>query len=700
MLSDIKFSYPSWFLLLCLLLGLIYAAALYMRDRRFDESPKWSRWLMATLRTVTVTSIATLLLAPLVRTTTEEIKQPVVVIAQDASQSIASGMEDTDQQAVLQRIEDLSTELAKAYEVRHLTIGDQVQEGKVDSFAAKVTNLSAALEYIDDNYVDQNLGAVILATDGIYNEGKNPIYTRTELTSPLYIVAQGDTSVRRDLSIKNIFANKISYLGDKFAIQVDVTATNARGANSTLSVRKVTSSGSVKQHSETIRVSKNSYYTTSEIEISADQVGVVKYRVALTPIDNEISTANNYKDIYIEVLDARQKILLLAHAPHPDLSALKSLISNNKNYEAEIRFVQDNDYKVSEYNMVILHNLPSAKYDIASVKAELDRRRIPRLYMVGAQTEATLLNRQQEVVRLTANTRTVEQVQAQMVSNFNSFTISDKLTRAIPTFPPLVAPFGEYTDPLGSNVLLRQTIKDIDTDYPLLAFRDGSGYKTGVWVGEGLWKWRLFNYVQTENYDMVQELVNKMIQFLSTKEDKRKFRASASKNLYKENEDVLFDAQLFNDNYEMINTPDVFLTIKNSDSKEYDYTLTRTSNYYALNAKLLAPGKYSYVASTNFDGKPYEQKGYFSVEDIQLELYDLTARHGLLRSLSNKYGGKVVLPTETSELVADLTADNKLKPVVYPTTKTKSVINFRWLFGLLLAMLSLEWFLRRYMGNY
>jgi len=699
-LSDIKFSYPSWFLLLCLLLGLIYAAALYMRDRRFDESPKWSRWLMATLRTVTVTSIATLLLAPLVRTTTEEIKQPVVVIAQDASQSIASGMEDTDQQAVLQRIEDLSTELAKAYEVRHLTIGDQVQEGKVDSFAAKVTNLSAALEYIDDNYVDQNLGAVILATDGIYNEGKNPIYTRTELTSPLYIVAQGDTSVRRDLSIKNIFANKISYLGDKFAIQVDVTATNARGANSTLSVRKVTSSGSVKQHSETIRVSKNSYYTTSEIEISADQVGVVKYRVALTPIDNEISTANNYKDIYIEVLDARQKILLLAHAPHPDLSALKSLISNNKNYEAEIRFVQDNDYKVSEYNMVILHNLPSAKYDIASVKAELDRRRIPRLYMVGAQTEATLLNRQQEVVRLTANTRTVEQVQAQMVSNFNSFTISDKLTRAIPTFPPLVAPFGEYTDPLGSNVLLRQTIKDIDTDYPLLAFRDGSGYKTGVWVGEGLWKWRLFNYVQTENYDMVQELVNKMIQFLSTKEDKRKFRASASKNLYKENEDVLFDAQLFNDNYEMINTPDVFLTIKNSDSKEYDYTLTRTSNYYALNAKLLAPGKYSYVASTNFDGKPYEQKGYFSVEDIQLELYDLTARHGLLRSVSNKYGGKVVLPTETSELVADLTADNKLKPVVYPTTKTKSVINFRWLFGLLLAMLSLEWFLRRYMGNY
>lgn len=700
MLSDIKFSYPTWFLLLCVLLGLAYAAALYLRDRRFDESPKWSRWAMALMRTLAVTGIATLLLSPLVRTTTEEIKQPIVVIAQDASQSVTAGLDAEVLTDARQQLTDLSDELAQTYDVRHITIADQVQEGTVDSFTANVTNLSAALQYIDDNYADQNLGAVIMATDGIYNEGKNPLYTRTELTSPLYIVAQGDTSVRRDLSIKNIFANKISYLGDKFTIQVDVAASNANASSSTLRVSKISETGTVKQHSEAIRINSDNYYTTKEIQISADQVGVNRYRVSLSPVSNEVSTANNYKDIYVEVLDARQKVLLLAHAPHPDLSALKSLISNNKNYEAEVKFVQDNDYVLAQYDMVVLHNLPSAKYDIASVKAELDRRRTPRLYIVGAQTEPILLNRQQEVVRVNATARSTEQVQVHMASNFNSFTISDKLTRTLRTFPPLVAPFGEYTDPLGANVLLQQSIKDIETDYPQLAFRDGAGYKTGVWVGEGIWKWRLFNFVQTENYDMVQELVNKAIQYLSTKEDKRKFRASSSKNLYKENEDVLFDAQLFNDNYELINTPDVFITIKNSEQKEYKYTMSRTNNYYSLNARLLAPGKYSYVATTNFDGKPYEQKGYFSVEDIQLELYDLTARHGLLRSLSNKYGGQVVLPTESSQLAALLTGDNKLKPVVYPTTRTKSVISFKWLFWLLLALLSLEWFLRRYMGNY
>jgi len=295
--------------------------------------------------------------------------------------------------------------------------------------------------------------------------------------------------------------------------------------------------------------------------------------------------------------------------------------------------------------MVILHNLPSNGVDIAPVLSEMNRKRMPRLYIVGSQTDLNQINSAQEIISVTGNGKNLEDVQASVVTNFNSFTLSDQLIRSIKGFPALVAPFGEYKDPLGSNVLLKQRIKDIDTPYPLLSFREGGGFKTGVFVGEGVWKWRLFNFIQTENYDMIEELINKTVQYVSTKEDKRKFRASASKNLYKENEDILFDAQLYNDNYEMVNEPDVFVVVKNRDNKEFKFTASRTNNYYTLNANLLPPGKYSYEANTNFNGDALSQKGYFSVQDIQLELYDLTARHGLLKSLSNKYGGEVVLPT-------------------------------------------------------
>lgn len=699
MLSEIKFSYPTWFLLLCLLLGLVYAAALYYKDNRFAESPRWSSILMAILRTLAVSSIAALLLAPVVKSITEEIKQPIIVVAQDMSQSVISGL-DAEQIAQQSKyINDLTAALAGSYEVKQLTIGDQVTEGVVDSFTTKITNLSNALEYIDDNYGDQNLGAIIMSTDGIYNEGKNPIYTNTNITAPLYIVAQGDTSIRRDLAIKNVFANKIAYLGDKFSIQIDVSAVNADGMSSNLLVTKTTDGQSKKLHSENISIKKDNFFTTIEVVISADQVGVNKYRIALTPVSNEVSKANNYKDIYVEVLDARQKILLLANAPHPDLAAFKNIITKNKNYEAEIKFVQDGDVTVRNYDMVILHNLPSEKHDITAVVAELDKRRTPRLYVVGAQTNLQRLNAQQGLISVSGSGINTENVQARILPNFSSFTISENLSRTIKNFPPLIAPFGEYKDPLGGNVLMKQVVQDVETSYPMLSFSDKQGYKMGVLVGEGIWKWRLYNYVQSENYDLVEELINKTIQYIATKEDKRKFRTSTSKNLYKENEDIIFDGQLYNDNYEMVNTPDVFVNVRNAD-KEYKFTMSRSNNFYTLNANLLPPGKYSYEAATNFDGEALSQKGYFSVEDIQLELYDLTARHGLLRSLSNKYGGKVVLPAQAESLVASLTGENKLKPTVYPTTRTKSVINFKWLFWILLTMLCGEWFLRRYMGNY
>ncbi|MBK8388017.1 MAG: hypothetical protein IPL23_01455 [Saprospiraceae bacterium] len=86
-------------------------------------------------------------------------------------------------------------------------------------------------------------------------------------------------------------------------------------------------------------------------------------------------------------------------------------------------------------------------------------------------------------------------------------------------------------------------------------------------VGEGIWKWRMQDMIDFKNADLSGELINKTIQYLSVKDDKRKFRVNTSKNLYKENETVLFDAQLYNDAFEMINTPDVQLTLNNQAGK-------------------------------------------------------------------------------------------------------------------------------------
>ena len=45
----------------------------------------------------------------------------------------------------------------------------------------------------------------------------------------------------------------------------------------------------------------------------------------------EFTKKNNQIDIYFEVIEVRQKIAILASAPHPDIKALIASLSGNEN---------------------------------------------------------------------------------------------------------------------------------------------------------------------------------------------------------------------------------------------------------------------------------------------------------------------------------------------------------------------------------
>ncbi len=673
---------------------------MYFRDKRFsDYNPIFTK-ILGILRTLSVTLIALLLLSPFVKTITEDTKTPLIIIASDKSESIKEGEKNETIDLYKNNLLALDKAFEGKYDVKYLNFGSEVNTEKLDSFNAKSTNISKLFQYITDNYSDQNLGAVIMGTDGIYNEGNNPLYTDNKFNAPLYTVALGDTTQKKDLYFLNVLHNKIAYLGDKFSIQVDVSAFNCIGSTTTLTLEMVSGAQSKKIAQENIPIGTNSFFTTKTFLVDANQSGVIRYRVRLSAVNGEFNLNNNVKEFFIEILDARQKILLLANAPHPDLAALKSIITSNKNYEADIAFIGDLKENIAKYNLVILHNLPSETSDITGVLSQLDKNSIPRIFIVGLQTSLNKFNKSQDVIQINGNSKNNEEIQAEFNNGFTLFTTSENLKNKLKTFPPLVTPFGEYKAGASTNIYLYQNIKKIKTNYPLISFGENNGVKTSVITGEGIWKWRLFDFLQHKNYELTTELINKTVQVTSVKSDKRKFRANTSKNLYKENESILFDAQLYNDSYEMINEPDVKLVIKDESNKEYAYTFSKTQNYYSLDADLFPQGSYSYTASTTYNGKVQSTSGRFNVESIQLEQYDLTARHSLLKELSEKYNGKMYYPATMQELGKVILSNETIKPVMFESSSTKSIINIKWIFFLLLALLSIEWFMRRYFGNY
>lgn len=677
-------------MIFCILLGVVYAIILYLRDKRFTEHQNWKIWGLGFLRFLAVSSISFLLLGPLLKVNNQQVKDPVVVLMQDNSESL------NKEQSILPSLKE---KLSNAYQTDAFHFSTTIESELTDTLNGATTNLSSVFSFIDETYANQNLGAVVIETDGIFNEGSNPIYQNIGFTAPVYFIAKGDTTQKKDVKITQVYHNNIAYLGDKFIVNVDVSAYNFSAASTSIVLKKLGPNPKTID-TQKININKKNYFTTVSFEVPADETGVIPYQIQVNSLRDEFSIVNNTRKFYVDILDARQKILILANAPHPDLAAIKKSISTNKNYEVDVAMVSKLEKVISSFDLVIFHNLPSDTYNIDEELNVLKSRNIPQLFIAGSQINTSKFNQLQDVVTISANTDSDNIVQATTVDDFKLWEQSDELKSLVKYFPPLTTKFGKFNAGANSTPLFNQRIGDLDTDYPLWLVYNQSGVKQAVIAGEGLWNWRLFNYLQHKRFDEFDELIGKTVQYITLKEDKRKFKVSASNNLYQSYDRVVFTAELYNDSYEKVNESDVQLTVKNQGGQSYEFTFSKVNDYYEFDAGTFPPGNYTFSGNTSYNGKPLNSSGKFSVQDVKLELSNTTADHNVLRNIVAKMGGDVFYEQDAERLFEKISQTKNLKPIVYNSQKTESALNLKWILFLLVGLLILEWFLRRLMGNY
>lgn len=704
-LNNISFEqYPIGYLLFCLLAGLAYSAILYFRDKNYSEiatQQRWVLWLMSLLRFLAVSTIAFLLLAPLIRNKFTEIIKPLIIVAQDNSESLAKNFGNADSSRYRQQLQQLASDLSADYTVQTYNFGGDTKEGLRFDYTAKTTDIAQCLDQITNAYTNQNVGAIVLATDGIYNQGNNPLYTNTKANIPIYAIALGDTTPRRDVLVAKVLHNRIAYLGDKFTLRADVAARNCSGSNTILTVYKGDQNGT-KVFSKPITIKNNNFVQTEDIVLEASSPGIVQYTVQVQPVKDEITTQNNTQTVYIEVIDSRRKVLILADSPHPDIAAIRQALEANKNYETTAAFADKFNTPIRNFDMVILHGLPSQKYNITDIISQIKAASLPVWYVLSTQTSVPLFNSAQNLLQINGSGAAANDVKAiASADNIDIFTVDNAMLQTLQELPPLAAPFGEYKAGANAQTLLKQKIGTVSTQYPLLTIeQSANSNKTAVLCGEGFWRWRIYDFKKDQSHEATNELVSKVAQYLSAKNDKRKFRVSTPKALYYETEQIIFDAELYNDSYERVNTPEVSLTVYNAAGKAFPFVMNRTSNAYTLNAGFLPIGKYTYEASTTYNNTPYKASGSFSVVAIQLETLQTAANHSLLFSLAQQFGGEVVYPDSVSTLLQQIKTKEEIKPVLYNTYKTQPIINLRWLLAAIIAFLGLEWFLRKYLGGY
>lgn len=683
-------------IVLCLLAGLLYAGILYYRNPLLKDVPRVLRVLLFTFRFLLSAFICFYLLDPMIRLIRRETEKPMVIVAIDNSASLTSSKDSMYYwEKFPGDVRDLLASLSEKFDTATYTFGDKTRNGLEFTFSDKVTDMASLFTELDNRLTNRNIGAVILASDGIYNRGSNPLYSKTGIKAPIFSLALGDSTVRKDLLVRDVAHNRYAYLGNSFPLEVFVDARQLKGASSVLTVSR---NGKV-LFSEKIGIPAGSFSKNFPVMLDADQPGLHRYRIALSPVEGDLNLKNNFRDIFIEVLDSRQKILLLAQSPHPDINALRSAIERNKNYEVEVSTIEEFSKGFEAFNLVVLHQLPASNITFNKKLDPLWLSNLPVLFITGTQTDVVGLAKLNAGVKIPEHRNKSNEVMLHPAAGFSLFEVSPEAKNLFRKFPPLTAPFGTYKVSPSCVPLYNQRIGMVNTTNPAWAFADLNGRKTGLITGEGIWKWRLFEMAETGDTRHFDELVAKTVQYLAVKADKSLFRVYG-KSDFPENESVEFNAEVYNKTYELINESEVTMVISNEEGKKYDFTFTPNGKSYRLNAGILPPGNYRYEARTKSGDEILTARGQFSITAIVLEQVNTTADHQLLYALSQKYKGELLYPSDMNKLPEMLSAREDVKTITYTHKQLSELIHIRWFFFILLSMLALEWVVRKQQGMY
>lgn len=689
-------SYSLWLAPLCIALGITGAWFLY---RHAAGQHGWSMrlvWALGTIRALVLALLAFFLLEPMVRIFLREVRKPVIVIAHDGSSSLlAAGDTVALRTAYRPALEALREKLGKDHEVRGFTYGGDLREGIDFAQQEGRTDIDRVFREVYDRFAGPDLGAVIIDGDGIYNTGRDPRLSAERLGVPVFAIALGDTTVRPDLVLRNVDHNRITYLGNEFPVVARVDARHFDGRRTRVAVLR----DGKELVGKDLQVNGDPSVTEIPFLVKADRPGLQRLVVRVAVQEGEASRENNEQTVYVDVLDDRQKILVLAQGPHPDVAALRESLDALEGYGTEVAYAAGYQGTPEDYDLIILHQLPSSYAMIQPVLKRIAEKNIPTWTILGQNTDFNQVNALDGGVAIENGQRMTNDAQAGMNPDFALFTFDAEDARAFERFPPLQVPIGTYELGRGASALMFQKVGVVKTRYPLMVLQPQGERHSATLCGEGLWRWRLADQQLSGGHAHFDRFVHKTVAYLALKQDKSRFRVRHAQE-FAQGEKVIIEAELYNASYEPVNMPEASIALKDESGKDLAYTFSRKGTGYMLEAGTLPPGRYTWKAGTTLDGERLTSTGEFLVKELVTERLSTVADHGLWAGISARTLGVMVHADELDKLVEAIGAQRTIVPRSYAHASFSDLIGLPWLFFLLLALLTVEWAVRRRSGTY
>ena len=551
----------------------------------------------------------------------------------------------------------------------------------------------------------------MLATDGNYTEGRNPLNELENLSLPVFTAGVGDTIRQKDLLVDRVFTNAIAYAGSTVPVEAYLRSFGYRNQRVEVAVHE--GKEVVGRAPVLLDAGKTEYPV--RFSIPAGEEGVHKYVVSVGGLPGELTRENNSQTFFLRVLKSKIRVVMFAGAPFPDVSALRQAIAEDPQMEVRTfvqksagAFVGDapSQAVIDSADCVLFAGFPStltSERTTAQLLAAMRRSKKPLFYVHGKSVDHAKLRAFDEFLPFTVSppNQAEDPVFPSVPERMKAHPLvsgerGDVTPESWERLPPVYKMRTVFQARPGSDVLAFARINTVTLPEPLVLTRSLRGFKSFAITGHGIYRWRLMSQGSPATEKFFAALVSNAVRWLTTRDNEKPVRVNPTKDIFTTAEGVAFRAEVYDDQLRPVDNAEVSVQYS-AGQESHTMALEPIGNgrYEGADGPVPA-GDYEFRASAKSgDRNLGADGGKFSVGPVNVEFLATTMNRQLLEQLAGQSNGAFYPIADGERLWKDIAEKVKLAPRDEITRREIEMWNFGWLGGILVLLFAGEWFLRK-----
>ncbi|MBU2491149.1 MAG: VWA domain-containing protein [Bacteroidetes bacterium] len=702
---NIDFTFDPLFIIPGILILVAYTIFIYKYT--IPQVSPFKRYFLLSVRTITLVLILTVIFEPVITIKYEEEENPKNFVFIDESRSIVN----LDSSAQAEIIKNIASELYENLnnETRFYTFSsnvDSLAPTRINDleFRGGLTNLNSVIDFL--NKKKENIASALIISDGIITEGSSPVYNAEKLSYPVFTIGVGDTTERNDIIINKVLRNDFIYAGKTTTMSANIVNKGFEGNNTTVSFfenNKLIEQKKIELSSSGIN--------TADFNYTPLLPGEKKIRIEVSASEGEATYANNGSSFFINVLDNKVKILLVAGAPSEDLSFIKNSLKSDDNLEVNSitqitnnKFLEDDNFKIKtdSADVIFLIGFPADNTPANLLNIVLESIKVknkPFFISFASSLDLNKLKVFESELPFSILEITNEKALVQPdIIDVNNSLLNNNAVNPVHEWnnlpPVFVFNSGIIAKP-ESEIISKVKISNIPVNIPLILTRTAGRSRSLAITASNIWKWKL----QRNQINLFDNFITNSVKWLNTNSGYKNFEIKTTKKIYNQGEQIEFTAQVYDETFNPLDDAEVILKINKNELEEELILTPAGLGIYEAAYKNNSTGDYNYSGEA-FSGTKFlgNDKGKFSISETDIEKIDTKMDTNLLTLLANSTGGKYYNSSDFDEILQEINNKKYNKVLKKTYIQENDLWSSELLLLIIILLFSLEWFFRKRAG--